>query len=70
MNRERRGRRGINEGIEMKEWREYFMGLLGEMEGRVVRGLRREREGEGGKEGINRREIKEALRGRQGNEDR
>jgi len=40
INRER-GRRGrINEGIDMEEWKEYFMGLLGGVEGRVVLGVR------------------------------
>lgn len=62
MNRERKERRGINEGIEMEEWREYFMGLLGGVKSRVVRGAGRERKGEeGGEEGISRSEIKEAL---------
>lgn len=62
MNRERKGRRGINEGIEMEEWREYFMGLLGGVKSRVVRGTGRERKGEeGGEEGISRSKIKEAL---------
>lgn len=37
---------------QWREWREYFMGLLGRVEGRVVRGLGREREG--GTEGISR----------------
>lgn len=42
VNRERRGRKGINEGIEMEEWREYFMGLLG---GQSSQGVR-EKDGE------------------------
>lgn len=29
INRERKKRARINEGIEMEEWKEYFMGLLG-----------------------------------------
>lgn len=62
MNRERKRRRGINEGIEMEEWREYFMGLLGGVKSRVVRGAGRERKGEKeGEEGISRSKIKEAL---------
>lgn len=62
MNGERKGRRGINEGIEMEEWREYFMELLGGVKSRVVRGAGKERKGEeGGEEGISRSEIKEAL---------
>lgn len=29
INRERKKRKKINKGIEMKEWKEYFMGVLG-----------------------------------------
>lgn len=29
VNRERKRRRRINEGIEMEEWREHFMRLMG-----------------------------------------
>lgn len=62
-NCEKKGSRGLNGGIEMEEWRKYFMGKLRRMEGRLVRGLGREREGgEGGEERISRREIKETLR--------
>lgn len=46
VNRERRKRRRMNEGISAKKWREYFMGLLGEIGGRVVGGrgeMRRKR---------------------------
>jgi len=35
INKERKRREGINEGIEGKEWREYFMKLLGGAERRV-----------------------------------
>lgn len=38
INRKRRRGSRINEGIEMEVWREYFMRLMGGMEGRVVRG--------------------------------
>lgn len=55
VNRERRGKR-INEGIEMAEWREYFMRL----KGRVVRGGRG-RVGEDGEGEISREEIREAI---------
>lgn len=34
----------MNEGIEMEEWRDYFMELLGGVEIRVVRGARKGRE--------------------------
>ena len=43
VNRERKRRKGVNEGIEEKEWREYFMTLLGGVEGRVRKGGRRRR---------------------------
>lgn len=43
MNRERKGSRGINGGIEMEEWREYFMEMLEGVEDKVIRGLGRER---------------------------
>lgn len=33
INRERKGRRRIKEGIRMNEWREHFMRLLGGVEG-------------------------------------
>lgn len=43
-----RGRR-VNENIEEKEWRGYFMNLLGGIEHRVMRGSRdrRNEDGEG-----------------------
>lgn len=48
MNRERKKRNKINEGIEMKDWEEHFKKLLGGVEGKVVRGEKRRGErGEG-----------------------
>lgn len=47
INRERKKRARINEGIEMEEWKEYFMGLLGGVEGRMVMSGRGRREGWG-----------------------
>lgn len=44
VNRERRKRRRINEGIEWKKWKEHFMRLLGRVEERVVRGKGMEEE--------------------------
>lgn len=38
VNRERKGRKRVNEGIKMGEWKEYFMSLLGGVEVRVVKG--------------------------------
>lgn len=49
--REKKGGRRIEKGIEEREWKEYFMGLLRGVEGRVVEGGRREK---GSKNGIER----------------
>lgn len=38
VNRERRRRKVINEEIQMGEWKEHFMGLLGGVEERVMKG--------------------------------
>lgn len=58
VNRERRRGRKINQGIEMEIWKEYFMRLMGGVEGRVVRGGGRiEEDGEGQIS----REIREAV---------
>lgn len=54
--RERR-RRMVNEGISMEEWDGFFSGLLGGVEGRVVRGTGRGVR-EDGEEDISREEIK------------
>ncbi|XP_077255453.1 uncharacterized protein LOC143893678 [Temnothorax americanus] len=50
VNRERRKRRGIEEGIEEEEWKEHFMKLLGGVEGRVRMGKEGEREEKEGEE--------------------
>jgi len=42
VNRERKRRKRINETIELEEWKEYFMGLLGGIERRAVRVMERE----------------------------
>jgi len=60
VNRERRKKRYANDGIEMGDWVDYFMGLLGGVEGRVVRGMRGERKGDVG--GITRKEVRRAIR--------
>jgi len=36
VNKERKRRKRINEGIEMGEWKEYFKRMMGGVEGRVV----------------------------------
>lgn len=61
VNRERRGRRRVNEGIRIEEWREYFMELLGGVEGKVVRRYRHRRGEEDGEEGIGREEFRRAM---------
>lgn len=64
INRERKKRARIYEGIEMEEWKEYFMGLLeGGVEGRVIMDGRGKREGRGEEEmDINREEVREAIK--------
>lgn len=42
INRERKNKKRVNEGIEMKEWDGFFRGLLGGVEWRVIRGIGRE----------------------------
>jgi len=37
VNRERKRWKRVNKRIEVKEWREHFMTLLGGVEGRVLR---------------------------------
>ncbi|XP_067212233.1 golgin subfamily A member 6-like protein 6 [Linepithema humile] len=63
INRERKRRVKINDGIEMEEWKEYFMRLLGGTEGKVVKGGERKKGEEGEEEEkISRKEIKEAIK--------
>lgn len=61
INRKRNKRKKVNIEIEMKEWREQFMGLLGEVEERVKRG-REDKGRRGGEEDIRREEIRVVLR--------
>lgn len=63
INRERKGRKGINEGIEMKEWREYFRNLLGGVEERIIaEGSGEREEGREEKKELRVEEIREALK--------
>lgn len=48
INRERKKKKGINEGIGMEEWKVHFMRLLGGVKRKVVRERERER-GKGGR---------------------
>jgi len=61
VNKGRRKRRRVNENIEEREWKDYFMRLLGGVEHRVVRGNwdRRRKDGEGE---ISKEEIRGAIR--------
>ena len=43
INRDRKSRKKINEGIKEEEWREYFMSLLGGVEEKVVKGKGKEK---------------------------
>lgn len=58
---ERRRRKKMNEEIKMEEWKKYFMGLLGGVEERMVRGGEC-RERIGGDEEISRKKIRGALK--------
>jgi len=63
VNRERKKRRKVTEGIEMAEWKEHFMRLLGGVEGRVVKGGReRSREGERSEEKISKEKVRRVLK--------
>lgn len=60
VNRERKRRKGVNEGIEEKKWREYFMTLLGGVEGRVRKGGRGRRL-EDGEQELRRSEVRKVV---------
>ncbi|XP_071652387.1 uncharacterized protein [Temnothorax longispinosus] len=61
VNRERKRKRRLNEGISMQEWDRYFRDLLGGAEGRVVMGARKEGELEEEEEDIRREEVWEMV---------
>ena len=58
--RKRRGR--VEEGIRMEEWEDYFRGVLGGVEWRVRKGGERKR-GEDGEEELSKEEIRRVVRG-------
>lgn len=60
VNRERKRKKRVNEGIEMEEW-DYFKELLGGVEGRVVSGIGREKREEGEEE-LRKEEVMEVIR--------
>ncbi|XP_067204108.1 regulator of nonsense transcripts 3B-like [Linepithema humile] len=63
VNRERKKRRGIQGEIEIKEWKEYFIRIMGGVEVRVVKGNEGKGRGKGEEEeGISKGEIKEVIR--------
>lgn len=55
-------KRKINGEIGKEKWKEYFMGLLGGVEGKVVRGSENRREGRGEKE-IGLEEVRKSIKG-------
>lgn len=61
VNRERKRRKRLNEGISMQEWDRYFRDLLGGVEGRVVMRSRREGEREEEEEELRREEVGEVV---------
>lgn len=61
VNRERKKRKKVSREIEMREWKKYFMELLGGIEERVVRGGEGKKRA-GGEKDISREEIKGVLR--------
>lgn len=60
VNRERKRWKGLNEEIEMSEWKNHFMELLGGVEKRVRKGKKEGRE-EDEEEGISRKEIDKVI---------
>ncbi|KMQ90798.1 stress response protein nst1-like protein [Lasius niger] len=60
VNRERKRRRVVNEGIEAKEWKEHFMRLLGGVERKVMKGGTGRRM-EDGEQEIRRDEIRKII---------
>ena len=64
VNKDRRKKRRVNEGIRMEEWKEYFMCLLGGVETRVVRGDERKDRESGRREveqGISKEEVRKVV---------
>lgn len=60
VNRDRRRRKRVIEAIELEDWKEHFMRLLGGVENKVIGGGGSRTKGD--EEGISRQEIKEAVR--------
>jgi len=60
VNRERKRKKGIEDGIKMEDWVEHFKGQLGGVDTRVRIGHKGRREGE--EMDITREEVKKALR--------
>lgn len=61
INRERKRRKSIKEGIEMREWEEYFRGLLRAVEWRMMKEDGRKEEEERENE-LEREEVERVLR--------
>ena len=64
VNKDRKKKRRVNERIEMEEWKEYFMCLLGGVEARVVRGeerMDRESSGRDEEQVISKEEVRRVV---------
>jgi len=62
VNKGRKRRKEIDDGIEEEEWKEYFMRVLGGVDHKIRKGEWREREGE--EREISKEEIVEVLKKR------
>lgn len=60
--KERKKRKGVNEGIEMETWKQYFMRLLGEVEDRMLMEGEGERRRRGAEADIGKGEFREAFK--------
>lgn len=63
VNEERKRKsRKVDETIKMREWKEYFMKVLGRVERRVRKGIKGERRNSDIEEEISREEVRAAIR--------
>lgn len=62
INRKKVRRVRINKRIEMEKWKEYFMGMLEGVEGRVMGKERRKEEEEDEKEEMSREKIRDSIK--------
>jgi len=63
INKKRKRKKRINEGIRPEEWKEYFMSIIGGVEDKVLRGGKRRRNIRRGKEQeISKGEVRQTIR--------